>query len=153
MASGERPAGPGQVGPDQVGPDQVGPATRVVVALGRPVQGPGARRVESPERVMRIWEMLYEAGDELKLETMPPETLARIRQVLNAVLAELQLSVSPALAGELRHLVGVGDDGAEVSASEVRIEYASLLGWLGGLVVGMYDQLQESKARAAPGQA
>lgn len=124
-------------------PDLAGPATRVVVALGRPAHGPGACRVESPERVMRIWEMLIEAGDELKPETLPPETLARVQRLLKAASAELQRSVSPALARELRQLIDCG--GAEPSASEVRIEYASFLGWLGGLVVGMYSQLQDAR--------
>jgi len=139
MAGGDRPAGP----------DQVGPATRVVVALGRPVQGPGAPRVESPDRVMRLWEMLMGVRDELKLETVPPETLARVRQLLRTMTAELQRSVSPALAGELDRLMG--DGGAGASAAEVRIQYASLLGWLGGLVIGMYDQLEDSKRELLAG--
>ena len=96
-----------------------------------------------PQRVLRLWEMLIGAGGELKLETLPPQALARIHQLVKAVTAELQDSVSPALAAELHHLI----DGCEAqpSASEVRIEYASLLGWLGGLVTGMYTQLQDSK--------
>lgn len=139
MAGGERLAGPGQAGPDRIGP-----TTRVVLALGRPVQGSEAPRVESPERVMRMWEMLIGVGDELKLETMPPETLARVRQLLQTVAAELRRSVSPPLAGELRDLIGDGG-GTEVSASKVRIQYGSLLGWLGGLVISMYTQLEDSK--------
>lgn len=134
MASGEHPAGPGPIGP----------ATRVVVALGRPAQGPEAPRVESPERILRMWEMLNGVADELSLQTMPPESLARVRGLLRTVTAELERSVSPPLAEELRHLLG--DGGAtEVSASEVRIQYASLLGWLGGLVISMYTQLQDTK--------
>lgn len=144
MTSGERQAGLGQAGTDRIGPDRIGPATRVVVALGRPVQGPGAPRVESPERVLRIWEMLSGLGDELNLQTMPPETLARVRQLLQTVIEELRRSVSPPLAGELRDLIGDGG-GAEVSASELRIQYSGLLGWLGGLVISMYGQLQDSK--------
>lgn len=134
MASGEqRPAGR----------DRVVPMPRVVVALGRPAQGPGACRVESPERVVRMWELLNEAGGELHLDTMPPESLARVQRLLKAVSAEIERSVSPALAEELRHLVDF--DGAEPDAGEVRIEYASLLGWLGGLVIGMYSQLEDTK--------
>jgi hypothetical protein len=140
MVSGERPAGL----------VQVGSATRVAVALGRPVQGSGAPRVESPERVVRAWEMLIGINDELKLETLPPETVARVRELLKTVTAELQRSVSPALAGELRHLLG--DDEAGASASEVRIQYASLLGWLGGLVVSMYSQLEGSKRQLLPAE-
>ena len=48
-----------------------------------------------------------------------------------------------ALAEELRHLVDW--NGAEPDAAEVRIECASLLGWLGGLVIGMYSQLEDSR--------
>jgi hypothetical protein len=86
---------------------------------------------------------------------MPPESLARVQRMLKAVSAEVERSVSPALAGELRHLVGCG--GAEPGASEVRIEYASLLGWVGGLVIGMYGQLEDAKrdlymAGHAPGK-
>ncbi len=138
MTSGARPAEPGRIGP----------ATRVVVALGSPAQGPGAPRVESPERVLRMWEMLSGVGDELKLETMPPQTRARIRQLLRTVTAELQRSVSPVLAGELHHLID-DDGGAEPSAAQLRIEYASLLGWLGGLVISMYTQLQDSRRELA----
>lgn len=43
------------------GRDQVVPMSRIVVTLGRPAQGPGACRVESPERVVRMWELLNEA--------------------------------------------------------------------------------------------
>jgi Bacterial proteasome activator len=139
VASGARPAGPDQAGPARIGPD-----THVVVALGRPVQGPAAPRVESPERVLRLWEMLSGVGDELNLQTMPPETLARIRRLLQTVTEELRRSVSPPLAEELRDLIGDGG-GTDASASEVRIQYASLLGWLGGLVISMYTQLQDAK--------
>ena len=136
IASGEqRPAGR----------DQVVPISRIVVALGRPVQGPGACRVESLERVVRMWELLNEARGELHPEAMPPESLARIQRLLKAVRAELERSVSPALAEELRHLIDCG--GAEPDAAEVRIEYASLLGWVGGLVIGMYNQLEDAWRR------
>jgi Bacterial proteasome activator len=137
MASGERPAGP----------DQAGLATRVVVALGRPVSGPGAPRVESIERVMRMWEMLNGIGDELKPQTLSPQTMAHLHQLFKDVTAELERSVSPALGQELRHLID--GTGAHTSASEVRIEYASLLGWLGGLVISMYSQLEDSKRELA----
>ena len=116
--------------------------SRIVVALGRPAQGPGACRVESPERVVRMWELLNEARGELHPETMPPESLARVQRLLKAVSAELERSVSPALAEELRHLIDCV--GAEPDAAEVRIEYASLLGWAGGLVIGMYSQLEDA---------
>ena len=48
-----------------------------------------------------------------------------------------------ALPEELRHLVDW--NGAEPDAAGVRIECASLLGWLGGRVIGMYSQLEDSR--------
>ena len=63
MASGER---------QPAEQDLAGPATRIVVALGRPAQGPGARRVESPDRVLRMWDMLNEAAGEGANVAAPP---------------------------------------------------------------------------------
>jgi hypothetical protein len=42
--------------------------------------------------------------------------------------------------------VGLLDCGAaDPDAADVRIEYASLLGWLGGLVIGMFGQLEDTR--------
>lgn len=119
------------------------PMPRIVVVLGRTAPGGKAYRVESPDRVLRMWALLNEAGSELHAQALPPQSLARIQRLLKAVRAELERSVSPALAGELRHLLGFG--GAEPDAAEVRIEYASLLGWVGGLVIGMLGQLEAAQ--------
>jgi hypothetical protein len=113
---------------------------RIVVALGGTARGGKAYQVESPDRVLRLWAMLNEAGSELHAQTLPPQSLARVHRMLMAVRAELERSVSPALAGELHHLLDGG--GAEPGAAEVRIEYASLLGWVSGLVIGMIGQLE-----------
>jgi hypothetical protein len=90
-----------------------------------------------------MWAMLNEAGNELHAQTLPPESLASVQRLLNAVSAELERSVSPALADELHHLLGCG--GAAPDAAEVRIEYAGLLGWVGGLVIGMLGQLEAAQ--------
>jgi Bacterial proteasome activator len=119
------------------------PMPRVVVVLGRTAPGGKAYRVESPDRVLRMWALLNEAGGELHAQALPPQSLARIQRLLKAVRAELERSVSPALAGELRHLLDFG--GAEPDAAGVRIEYASLLGWVGGLVIGMLGQLEAAQ--------
>jgi hypothetical protein len=119
------------------------PMPRVVVALGRSARGGTAYRVESPDRVLRLWALLNGAGNELHLQALPPESLARVQLMLQAVRAELERSVSPALAGELDQLLDFS--GAEPDAAEVRIEYASLLGWVGGLVIGMLGQLEAAQ--------
>ena len=66
----------------------------------------------------------------------------RLQRLLDVVRAELDRSVSPALADELHRLVFPGDE--EPSAAQLRMEYASLLGWASGLVVAMLDQLAEA---------
>ena len=61
--------------------------------------------------------------------------------------------MSPALAGELHHLLGCGEAGPE--AGQVRIALASLLGWAGGLVISMLSQLEAVRGKpqvAGPGR-
>ena len=119
------------------------PGPRIVVALGGTARGGKAYRVESPDRVLRMWAMLNEAGSGLQAQPLPPQAVARVHRMLVAVRAELERSVSPALAGELHRLLDGG--GVEPSAAEVRIEYASLLGWVGGLVIAILGQLEAAQ--------
>jgi len=56
--------------------------------------------------------------------------------------------VSPALADELRHLIRKRKP-ATPTADELRVEYASLLGWTGGLVIQMLSQIEVASARVA----
>jgi hypothetical protein len=119
------------------------PAPRVVVALGRPDRGAKAYRVESPDRLLRMLALLTEASDELRLVTLPPQSLARVQLLLNAVSAEVERSVSPALADEMHHLLGHGDP--EPDSAELWIEIVALLGWVSGLVIGMLSQLEDTE--------
>lgn len=121
---------------------------RLAVVLGGPTGTRHADRVEAPDRVLRMWELLLGADDELHRVTLPPVAAVRLQQQLETVTAELERSVSPELAGELRHLSGTGWTAAPTPA-ELRIEYASLLGWTGGLVIGMLSQLETAHASLA----
>ena len=56
--------------------------------------------------------------------------------------------MSPTLTDEMRHLVGQGVT-VQPSAAELRVEYASLLGWVRGLVIGILSQLEASRASVA----
>jgi Protein of unknown function (DUF2587) len=115
------------------------PGPRIEVALG-PVAGIGSTyRVAAPARVLRMWGMLNQASQELSAHDLPLEAVARLHGVFVTVTAELRHSVSPALRTELDQLIGSSGDGADVM--QVRIEYASLLGWLGGLVISMLGEL------------
>ena len=121
---------------------------RPVVVFGGPAGSPGACRVEEPDRLLRVWGMLSAASEELHKVTLPPGAVARLQRQLKAAIAELDQSVSPALAGELDCLLRPGDS-ATATTSGLRIDYASLLGWTGGLVIAMLDQLQHDSNRGA----
>ena len=136
MASGERP--PGVRTP-------ITPEPHVVVELARPARGGQAYRIEAPDRVLRMWFLLNAVAEERQLESLPPQSQARVQRLLRAIRDELERSVSPALAGELHHLLGWGQAGPE--AGQLRIALASLLGWTGGLVISMLSELEAAQAK------
>lgn len=131
---------------------------RPTILLDGPAGSPQACRVEEPGRLMRVWAMLSAAGQELhQVEPPPPAALARLRQQIRTVTAELKRALSPALGDELDRLVPPDGTGP-ATQQELRIEYASLLGWTDGLVIGMLDQLERRDpsaigAAAPPGGA
>jgi hypothetical protein len=92
-----------------------------------------------------MWFLLNALGEERQLGSLPPQRQARVQRLLRTIRDELERSVSPALAGELHHLLGWGEAGPE--AGQLRIALASLLGWTGGLVVGMLSELEAAQAR------
>jgi hypothetical protein len=122
------------------GPAGSATAPRVAIAVGRPDSPGTTYRVDSPDRLLRMLALLTEADDELRQVDLPPQSLARVERQLDAVTAEIERSVSPALADELHRLLG--DRAAAPGPREVRIQYVALLGWVSGLVIGMLSQLE-----------
>ncbi len=121
------------------------PSTPVVVLLGRPTRARRACRVEAPDRVLRMWSLLNAADEELHQVTLPPEAAPRLRHLLEAVRADLERSVSPALADELRQFTNW--PAAPQGVDELRVECVSLLGWTAGLVLAMLGQLEAAQLR------
>ena len=119
------------------------PVPRVAVLFSRPGAGP-VFRVDSPGRVLRLWSLLNAAAGEAHAEGLTPPARHRLQRVLTRASAELGQCMSPALAEELGGLLGPGT--AVPDADGLRINYALLLGWLGGVVIAMLNQL-ESAAR------
>ena len=109
---------------------------------------PAGCRVDAPDRVLRIWAMLRNADGELHQASLRPEMTARLQRQLDALTAELERSLSPALAGELHRIIDRDKD-TELTADELRVEYATLLAWTIGLVIEILTQLQAASAKIA----
>jgi len=103
-------------------------------------------RVDTPDRVLRIWALLGNAADDLRQAALPPEVIARLGRQLDAAVAELETSLSPALAGELHRLIDPGKNG-ELSADELRVEYATVLAWTASLLTEVLSQIDDAAAR------
>ena len=121
---------------------------RLTVVLGRSADTSSVCRVDAPGRVLRIWALLNDADNELHQVSLPPAAAPRLQRQLDALTGELERSVSPALADELRHLFRQRQDAAP-TADELRVEYASLLGWIGGLVIEMLSQIEVASEKVA----
>jgi hypothetical protein len=140
---GTEPAGPGGQ-PDA----EVGTPPRLAVIMGRTADASRVCRVDAPDRVLRIWAMLASADDELRQASLRPEAVTRLQRQLDVLIAELEQSLSPALAGELHRLIG-RKPGTDLTAGELRVEYATLLSWTIGLVIGILTELEMAGARVA----
>jgi hypothetical protein len=126
----------------------VGVPRHVKIVLDGPARSPHAHQVEDPGRLLRVWALLNSASRELHQAGIPETTVAMLQQQLRANVSELQRSLSPELAGELGRLMS-HEDAAPPSLDELCIEYATLLGWAGGLVIAMFDRLEQSRTCTA----
>ena len=135
-------------------------AAPLVVALNRPETGRGASRVQAPARVLRMWTVLTATDRVLHQPAMlSPDALPRLRRSLQVVRTELAGSVSAPLAAELSSLLPPLP--ASPGMDELRVECACLLGWTGGLVVAILDQVElaaavsalAARASASPGSS
>jgi len=122
--------------------------SRVAVLMDGAADAGHVCRVDAPGRVLRIWALLNGARDELRQASLAPGAAARLQRQLDALTGELERSVSPALAGELHRLVV--RERAAPTADELRMTYAGLLGWTGGLVIGMLNQIEAASAKVGP---
>ena len=141
------------MGADKAGPGkqpsgQAVRAPRLVVVVGRPADASRICRVDAPGRVLRIWALLNRVGDELHQASVPAAAAPRLQRQLDALTGELERSVSPALAGELRRLIS-HKQAAAPTADELRVEYTSLLGWTGALVIEMLSQIEVASEKVA----
>ncbi len=140
MSDGEAAGSAGQHGARTAVPP------RLAVVVGRGDDTGQVFRVDAPDRVLRIWALLGNAADDLRQAALPPEAIARLGRQLDAAVAEMETSLSPALAGELHRLIRSGQN-AELSADELRVKYAAVLAWTAGLLTEVLSQIDDAAAK------
>ncbi|GGD12166.1 bacterial proteasome activator family protein [Nocardioides daphniae] len=119
--------------------------------------------VEQPAKVMRIGSMIRQLLEEVKAAPLDEASRARLRDIHQASIKELESGLAPELIEELERIALPFTDDATPSEGELRIAQAQLVGWLEGLFHGIqtaiYAQQMASRAqleqmrRALPGMA
>ena len=140
-----------------------GPHVLIVGPDGLPVGGgrsaeeggearemPITEMVEQPAKVMRIGSMIKQLLDETRSAPLDEAGRARLRDIHDRSIKELEAGLAPELVEELDRLsLPFGDDTVP-SEAELRIAQAQLVGWLEGLFHGIQTALfaQQMAARA-----
>ena len=120
-------------------------------------------QVEQPAKVMRIGTMIKQLLEEVRAAPLDEAGRARLREIHQSSIKELEAGLSDDLRGELDRLTLPFDDDQVPSEAELRIAQAQLVGWLEGLFHGIQTalfaqqmaaraQLEQMRGRALPGQ-
>ena len=119
--------------------------TRFVVIIGEPAGDGSACRIEAPDRLLRVWSLLQVTYEQSDWAALPPESVPSLQRQLQAIRRELEKAISPPLAAELRRILPPQDAAPSVGA--LRIEYAVLLSWSGGLMTEILRSLAVASER------
>ena len=148
---------------DEVSPNDAGRPQVVVVgpdgmAVGgvqdEPGEGPAERpvteMVEQPAKVMRIGSMIRQLLEEVKSAPLDEKSRARLKEIHQNSIKELEDGLAPELVDELDRLSLPFADESTPSEAELRVAQAQLVGWLEGLFHGIQTTLfaQQMAARA-----
>jgi hypothetical protein len=117
--------------------------------------------VEQPAKVMRIGSMIKQLLDEVRAAPLDEAGRARLRDIHDRSIKELEQGLAPELVEELDRLSLPFGDQTVPSEAELRIAQAQLVGWLEGLFHGIQTalfaqqmaaraQLEEMRRRALP---
>lgn len=103
--------------------------------------------VEQPAKVMRIGGMIRQLLEEVKAAPLDEASRARLREIYDQSIKELEDGLAPELVEELERLSLPFDVGTP-SESELRIAQAQLVGWLEGLFHGIQAALYAQQVAA-----
>ncbi len=131
-------------------------ATATVIGPdGQPIQVPVPKEregsltelVEQPAKVMRIGGMVRQLLEEVKAAPLDEASRARLREIHEQSITELEDGLAPELVAELERLsLPFGDD--TPSEGELRVAQAQLVGWLEGLFHGIQAALYAQQVQA-----
>jgi len=120
------------------------PVRRFAVVLDTPADG-SACRIEAPGRLLRVWSLLQATQQQIDHAAPAPESMSRLQRQLEAIRRELENTVSPSLAAELRRIAPPKNEAP--SAVGLRIECAVLTSWTGSLTLQMLSALEAARMR------
>jgi hypothetical protein len=132
-----------------VGPDGMAIGTTQDELGDSTAERPVTEMVEQPAKVMRIGSMIRQLLEEVKSAPLDEKSRARLKEIHQNSIKELEDGLAPELVEELERLsLPFGD--ATPSEAELRVAQAQLVGWLEGLFHGIQTTLfaQQMAARA-----
>lgn len=120
-----------------------------------------ADMVEQPAKVMRIGTMIKQLLEEVRSAPLDEASRARLREIHERSIKELEQGLAPELRDELHRLSLPFRDEEIPTDSELRVAQAQLVGWLEGIFHGIQTalfaqqmaarvQLEEMRRRALP---
>ena len=132
-----------------VGPDGMAIGTAQDDLGDAPAERSVTEMVEQPAKVMRIGSMIRQLLEEVKSAPLDEKSRARLKEIHQNSIKELEDGLAPELIGELERLSLPFEDGTP-SEAELRVAQAQLVGWLEGLFHGIQTTLfaQQMAARA-----
>ena len=106
--------------------------------------------VQQPAKVMRIGSMIRQLLDEVRAAPLDEKSRARLREIHQSSIKELEDGLAPELVEELERLSLPFAENETPSEAELRVAQAQLVGWLEGLFHGIQTTLfaQQMAARA-----
>jgi proteasome activator-like protein len=132
-----------------VGPDGIAVGGGGEDADATSSERPITEMVEQPAKVMRIGSMIRQLLEEVKSAPLDEKSRARLKEIHQNSIKELEDGLAPELVAELERLSLPFED-ATPSEAELRVAQAQLVGWLEGLFHGIQTTLfaQQMAARA-----
>ena len=143
------PQEPGRPQVVVVGPDGIAVGGGSEDGDANPSERPITEMVEQPAKVMRIGSMIRQLLEEVKSAPLDEKSRARLKEIHQNSIKELEDGLAPELVAELERLSLPFEDDTP-SEAELRVAQAQLVGWLEGLFHGIQTTLfaQQMAARA-----